>query len=129
MIDNKLVKQAQLSKEDIDDVNTFYNNIVLPTKLEFGGVPGKDYDPKYYIKNFPKKVSIEYYSGKPTDNFGYVSPADASSIVHLSKDFGGQSAFVHELAHLQNRDAPYYLRPDIPLVKWFSPTPHSGASY
>ena len=118
---------ARLSKQDIQDVNTFYNTIVLPTKQEFGGIPGKDYDPKYYVKDFPLKTKVMY--DNPGDSFGgYVSQDDLRNKAYLSPRFNDdttRSMFVHELTHLQNRDFPYKWRRYVPFGTL---VPHSGAS-
>lgn len=125
VVDRCMEKAAKLSKDDIDDVNTFYNNIVLPTKQEFGGVPGRDYDPKYYVKDFPKKVGTRYFDGLNAS--GYASPRDVFNTVHLQSTVGGPSVFVHELTHLQNRDAPFFLR-RLPIFRNYAPVAHAGAS-
>lgn len=104
----------------VNNVNTFYNDIVLPTKQEFAGVPGKDYDDKYYTPDFMKdkaNVAQKVMFGAPI--YGYVSPLDVKNKINLNRPTMRQaikkfpemleSVLTHEGTHLQNRDAPFIL--------------------
>lgn len=123
-----LAKFAQISEKDVEDakerVAKFNDTITLPTKKEFAGVPGKDWNSGRYTTGMPLKTELfadkdipksraeeifPIFSGALRQNVaGYVDGRDKNPTLHFNKDLlnrdSAESTMVHEQAHDQNQD-------------------------
>jgi len=90
-------------------VNDFFNDIILPMKKKYGGTPGVDYNPEYFVRDFPSTVRPRVpqvkkmkpmWSGYNLGDKVYISPrTDQTKKQKVS-------TLVHEmLGHLLHRDA------------------------
>lgn len=92
----------------VNNVNAFYNNIVLPTKNEYAGTPGVDYDGSRYGNDFALTTPIHYYFNPFSSYAGWANTTKGRDI-NINSAFtpltDPESTIVHELAHQQNIDS------------------------
>ena len=100
----------------VEDVNDFYNRVVVPTKERYAGTPGKDYDDRNYRKDFVKDLDVHQDVKAFAPVYGWSSPMDIRNGVHLNRPPLYRtmarwpdiidSVITHEATHEQNNDTP-----------------------
>ncbi len=85
-----------------ETIKDFFNDIQFPTKQEFGGRPGIDYNDSKYRNGFWNDAKI-YYGDK--DSEGITWPWGSLRIPITDNGQLDESTLVHELQHYMDRDS------------------------